>query len=288
MEIIVIVIFLAFISFLFLNGKKKNRYSNNLLPPDTKLILTKNIQFYSQLSAKQKKQFEKRIQHFLNTTKLTGIDTDVDDTDRLLVAASAIIPVFAFPEWEYINLYEVILYPSSFNQRFETGEGNLLGMVGTGYMDGKMILSKPALHAGFRNETDKKNVGIHEFVHLIDKSDGSTDGIPEILLNKQYAIPWLDLVQKEMDNINNAKSDINPYGGIDKSEFFAVISEYFFERPQLLKRKHPEVYKYLDKIFTSYLSLFYKNKKRKGKPNRNDPCICGSDKKFKNCCGKIA
>ena len=102
---------------------------------------------------------------------------------------------------------------------------------------------------GFRNETDKKNTAIHEFVHLIDKSDGVIDGVPELLLSKQYAIPWIDLIKQEIDKIYEGRSDINPYGATNKSEFFAVISEYFFERPQLLQSKHPELYEMLEMIF---------------------------------------
>ena len=147
-----------------------------------------------------------------------------------------------------------------------------------------MILSKPSLHNGFRNETDKKNTAIHEFVHLIDKLDGNVDGIPELLMEKQYVIPWLDLIRKKIEQIQAGKSDINPYGATKESEFFAVISEYFFERPKLLKRKHPELYKYLVEIFDQ--KMIDKTKKtRQVKIGRNSPCICGSGIKYKKCCG---
>ena len=61
---------------------------------------------------------------------------------------------------------------------------NILGMVGTGYMDKKMILSQTALRQGFLNETDKKNTAIHEFIHLIDQADGQIDGIPKCAIRK--------------------------------------------------------------------------------------------------------
>ena len=66
-------------------------------------------------------------------------------------------------------------------------------------MNGQMILSKPALHLGFANETDKKNTAIHEFVHLLDKADGTIDGIPERLLEKQYVLPWMHLMEKKIE-----------------------------------------------------------------------------------------
>ena len=60
-----------------------------------------------------------------------------------------------------------------------------------------MILSRKALHYGFSNKTDKGNTAIHEFIHLLDKADGVIDGIPAALLDKQYTIPYLQLVHKK-------------------------------------------------------------------------------------------
>jgi Mlc titration factor MtfA (ptsG expression regulator) len=288
MEIIVIVV----IVFIFLIFFKRNRHNNkpkNLgpFPAEWKTFLQTKIEFYRELTEAEKFQFEKRLQHFISTIQITGIDTNVEDKDKLLVAASAIIPVFAFPNWEYPDLREVLLYPASFNEKFIAGESDSLiqGMVGTGYMEGKMILSKPALHLGFTNHEDKKNVGIHEFVHLIDKADGEIDGIPRILMNREFALPWMELVRQKMEKIYALDSDINPYGGVDKREFFSVIAEYFFERPKLLKRKHPELYKHLNAIFTSNLAEKYRGAEKKREINRNDPCPCGSGKKYKYCCG---
>ncbi|MGC4102726.1 M90 family metallopeptidase [Ferruginibacter sp.] len=214
-------------------------------------VLADNIAFFRALDKSEQQRFEKEIIEFLSYVKITGVNTEVTDLDRILVAASAVIPVFAFPEWKYSNLKEVLLYPDTFNNDFKTeGEGrNVLGMVGSGYMEGKMLLSKYALEQGFTNDSDKNNTAIHEFVHLVDKADGDTDGIPKQLLSKQYTIPWLDMTYKLMQEMLKGKSDINPYGTTNQAEFFAVVSEYFFERPDLLQQKHPELYQLLHEIF---------------------------------------
>ena len=279
--------FLLYLLFKYLGKAGKWKNPTTPFPVTWKNILSEKVDFYLDLSAEQKKLFEFKVQQFLLNTRITGIETSVDDTDRVLVASSAVIPIFQFPNWQYSTLYEVLLYSGSFNEDFKTtGAGrNILGMVGTGYMEGKMILSKKSLHHGFDNEKDKKNTAIHEFVHLIDKADGVIDGIPELLLEKQYSIPWIELIRKNIDEIYESMSDINPYGATNKSEFFAVISEYFFERPKLLQDKHPELYGYLEKIFHVDLATRIKDHKKKS-ISRNDPCPCGSGKKFKKCCGK--
>jgi len=257
-------------------------------PEKYRTILHKYVVYYNNLSDEHKKWFEFKISEFLFNCRITGVDTQITDTDKVLVASSAIIPIFNFPHWQYTNIDEVLVYPSSFNEKYETqgDDRNILGMVGSGIMEGKMILSKQALVNGFANDSDKKNTAIHEFVHLIDKTDGTIDGIPSLLMDQPYTLPWIELIHKKIDKIYEGKSDINPYGATNKAEFFAVISEYFFERPKLLKRKHPELYKNLELIFKQDLSKGY-NKQLNKEINRNEPCPCGSGKKYKKCCGKI-
>jgi Mlc titration factor MtfA (ptsG expression regulator) len=221
------------------------------MPAGYRELLNEWVQFYELLNDQKKKEFEDRMQIFLHQVRISGVKTMVDDLDKVLVAASAIIPIFGFSGWQYMNLREVLLYPDSFNMDFEQtgGERDTLGMVGTGPMQNVMILSKHELRQGFLNKTGKSNTAIHEFVHLVDKTDGAVDGIPDLLLSRQYVLPWLNLMQSEIKKILKNRSDINPYGATDKGEFFAVVAEYFFERPDLFKEKHPELYELLSKMF---------------------------------------
>ena len=239
----------------WLKMSKKNPVSTSPAEPmpDTyKQLLSEQVPFYQQLDETRKKEFENRVQQFLSQTKISGVNTVVEDLDKVLIAASAIIPIFNFPGWEYIHLHEVLLYPDSFSHEFEQqGTGrNVLGMVGSGALNHVMILSQHQLRQAFINKTGKDNTAIHEFVHLVDKTDGDIDGIPAFILEKKYIQPWLQLMQHEIKLINEDKSDINPYGATNEAEFFAVVSEYFFERPKLLKEKHPELYSLLEKIFS--------------------------------------
>ncbi len=284
--IFVIIIYLVFRGLRGLSSGWK--VPKELFPENWRIILMRDIPFYNSLSEEEKTRFEYKTQEFLLNCRITGIETSIDTRDKLLVASSAVIPIFEFDDWKYTNIYEVLLYPSLFNEKFETqgSERTIAGMVGNGYMEGKMILSQQALRHGFKNETDKKNTAIHEFVHLIDKADGVVDGIPSLLLEKQYSIPWLDLINKKIDEIYDGESDINPYGGTNRAEFFSVVSEYFFERPKLLERNHPELYNLLEKVFNVNMTS-RSLRKNKVEIGRNSPCPCNSGKKFKKCCGQI-
>jgi Mlc titration factor MtfA (ptsG expression regulator) len=276
---------MGFLDF-FKRKKKQPRYPVFL--PEWQVTLQEKIQFYRSLSNEEKARFEKAVLRFLNTTEIRGIKTIVSKEDVVLIGASAIIPIFAFKDWEYINLHEVLIYPEHFDFVPEPGSSPVpaFGMVGFGYMEGKMILSKKALHYGFNNEEDKRNTAIHEFVHLIDKLDGEVDGILTVLKEKSYVMPWLELMDKKMEEIIDSKSDIRPYGATNRGEFMAVVSEYFFERPYLLQEKHPEVFKYMELMFRSKLTD--RKMVERSKPTRRfDPCPCGSGKKFGDCCMKL-
>lgn len=255
METILLILFvLAILTLLlsvaFRTGSKKQT-SLPPFPEHWRSLLDEQSVFYQELDTNGKTAFEKRIQAFLQQTRVTGVNTPVEELDKVLIGASAIIPIFSFPDWEYINLREVLLYPDSFNHDFEQegADRSILGMVGEGALNGVMVLSQHELRQAFLNKTSKTNTAIHEFVHLVDKTDGTVDGIPEILMQRQYVLPWLQAMQKEIKKILADKSDINPYGATNEAEFFAVVAEYFFERPDLLERKNPELYQLLTSIF---------------------------------------
>jgi Mlc titration factor MtfA (ptsG expression regulator) len=90
---------------------------------------------------------------------------------------------------------------------------------------------------------------VHEFVHLLDKADGATDGVPEYMLPHDLVKPWVQYMHAAIRAIKEHQSDINPYAATNDAEFFAVISEYFFQKPELLEEHHPELYAVLHKMY---------------------------------------
>ncbi len=227
------------------------------LPENYRELLTDYVKFYVQLGEDGKLSFEKRVEHFLSAVKITGVNAVVEDLDRLLIASGAIIPVFAISDWQYINLHEVLLYPGAFNEDFEQAGSDrpIAGMVGTGAMQHLMIITKWQLRQGFINNRDAHNTAIHEFVHLIDKMDGMMDGVPEIILERKYVVQWKNMMDTTIRQMRTNGSDIDMYGATNPTEFFAVISEYFFEQPELLKVNHPALYEMLGRIYKKEMTL---------------------------------
>lgn len=241
---------LLVIIFLLLRKRKP------FIVPDAHIVketLKEHVPFYRKLNDDEKQIFENRVLKFLQRIRITGVKVEVEDMDKIFIAAAAIIPIFAFEKWEYRNINEILLYPGSFTRDFmiEGGSRDTLGMVGNGPMQRTMILSRPDLRNGFLNQFSTTNTAIHEFVHLIDKSDGATDGLPEVLLQHSASLPWIHRMHAEIQKIVAGNSDINPYGITNEAEFLAVAAEYFFKQPGMMQDKHPELFSILEQIFST-------------------------------------
>lgn len=255
-------------------------------PAEWEQGLRSHVEFFRALDDSQQARFRNLVKVFLDEVPITGVRTDVDELTRVLVAASAVIPIFGFDDWEYRGLGEVLIYPNRFDANFQSddlADRDTLGMIGVNQLSGVMILSKPDLIAGFANSQDKRNVGFHEFAHLVDKADGTVDGIP-VGIPGDVVRPWIDWVGSEL-NKPRERGRIDGYAYTNQAEYFAVLSEYFFESPELMAEKDPQMYRMMQSMYRQDTSeLFNALPRRPKRIGRNSPCPCGSKKKYKRCC----
>ncbi len=223
----------------------------SVLPHNYQELLNDYVSFYANLDEDGKKGFEERLTKFLSAVKISGANAEVEDLDHILISAAAVIPVYYIRDWEYINLKEILVYPGNFNMDFDQqGHDRMIsGMVGTGGMDNVMIINKWELRQGFINSKNNHNTAIHEFIHLIDKMDGTLDGVPDLLLERKYVAQWQQLMELTMQQIRSGESEIDPYGATSPVECFAVVAEFFFENPALFSSAHPELNEMMQRIF---------------------------------------
>lgn len=251
MAVVIVMLFLGGIGYVIYISSFKKKPLPRLNPIEVENLLLQHVVFYRNLpETEKKKQFLERVLHFLQTTRFTDVGKAIHTLeDEILIAASAMIPLYHFPDWNYFNLDEILLYEDAFNTSYETNEEHaILGMVGEGALQRTMLLSLKSLRQGFEKK-DAEHTAIHEFVHLIDKMDGSIDGVPEYLIPKEMVEPWLRLVRNNIQQIQQGDSTIDAYAATNEAEFFAVLSEYFFEKPEFLNRNHPVLYQKLRTIF---------------------------------------
>ena len=236
-----------------------HRMPDRPFPRQWRSILEERIEFYSRLGRADKQEFERRVHIFLLNVQIVGVDTEVTHEDRVMIAASGIIPIFRFEKWHYSHLKEVQIHPDQFPIP-ESGK-MAKGLVGWGAMEGKMMLSRKAMVDGYNDQNDQINVALHEFIHLLDKLDGKIDGILGKVMKDIDIQPWLHIVNHKINEIEEGNSSIRKYGATNKAEFLAAAGEFYFESPDKMKSEHPALYSALDSIFNPAPS--YESKSRR-------------------------
>jgi Mlc titration factor MtfA (ptsG expression regulator) len=168
----------------------------------------------------------------------------VTEEMQLAIAAPACLLIAKRPQDYYERLRSILIYPDAFTVR-EDGFGEEQRL-GESWITGSVVLSWQSVMQGDANVEDGLNVVLHEFAHQLDQSDGEADGLPELEESEdvgQWSRVFRPAYQGFCERVNAGKrSVIDDYGAESPAEFFAVVTETFFERPQGLRREEPEVY----------------------------------------------
>jgi Mlc titration factor MtfA (ptsG expression regulator) len=213
-------------------------------PPAWRQLLERRYGYFSLLPEGLRLRFEDDLRLFLALKRITGVELDVTDELRVLVAASAVTLSLGWPDYDWSPLAEVLLYPHNFDRDY--GYGRELS--GQAHSWGTVILSVPALQQSFDAGRDAYHVGLHEFAHLLDLDQLRFDGVPAGLGSRGSAA-WLALVEREMARLRAGDSILDPYAGESPAEFLAVSVEAFFQTPLALRRHHAELYGMLSGYF---------------------------------------
>jgi Mlc titration factor MtfA (ptsG expression regulator) len=116
-----------------------------------------------------------------------------------------------------------------------------------------VVLSWPDTEQGARDPRDGYNVVFHEFAHQLDQLDGVMNGAPVLDCVSHYP-EWARVLSGEYRRLQadleaGRPSLISDYGATKPAEFFAVVTELFFEKPVDLRRDHPELYEEFRQYF---------------------------------------
>ena len=103
------------------------------------------------------------------------------------------------------------------------------------------------------NDADGVNVVIHEFAHKLDMAGGNVDGVPRLPaeMRRQDWIAAFEPAYLDFCARVDAGEEtlLDPYGAEHPAEFFAVMSEAFFETPELLRDEYPAAYEQLRRFY---------------------------------------
>ena len=177
----------------------------------------------------------------------------ITDRVRQSIALQACLPILNLGLDWYARWSSIIVYPRGFvSERTSTDE---FGIVHQGYdsrsgeawQRGPVVLSwREAQHSGV---ADGHNVVIHEFVHKLDMMNGSANGFPPMQPDMDPA-EWTKVMTRGFEDFKlYPKPGLDRYGATNPAEFFAVLSEVFFETPQALVDAYPDIYEIMVQFF---------------------------------------
>lgn len=213
------------------------------------------------LNRKELRQLRKITTLFLHAKVFTGVQGfQLDDEKRLIIAIQACIPILKLDLDYYDGFIEIVVYPDAFivNRDIVDDSGLVHNtnqtLSGEAWSKGPVVLSWKDIELDSFNLREGHNVIIHEFSHKLDMLNGRANGMPPLHPN-MHRQEWTDSLSQAYDHLLKQieyydHSYINNYAATNPAEFFAVISEYFFTAPNILKQYCPDVYK--------QLVLFYK------------------------------
>ena len=214
----------------------------------------KRIVILDRLSEKDLTRLFELATLFLDDKSITGAQGfEITDKVRLSIALQACLPILNLGlEW-YKGWSSIIIYPGSYKSATKTVDE--FGIIhegtqhrsGEAWLRGPVILSwKDAKHSG---ERDGHNVVIHEFVHKLDMLNGRANGFPPLQPDMDPT-RWTEIMSRDFEDFQkHRKSGLDRYGATNPAEFFAVLSEVFFETPQKLFDAYPDIYDIMVKFF---------------------------------------
>ena len=254
MSIIFIIITLLLIFFAAKKIHKYNRekYKTASFNPDWLLILQKNIKIYNKLPEALELKLQGLINVFLHEKIFSGYNgLEITDEIKVTITAQACLLVLNRGDDLYPYLKNIYVYPGAFKSKQEINNGMVKTMketvrIGESWQLGHVVLSWYHSKEGGLHEKDGHNVVYHEFAHQLDNEDGVIDGTPILNSAEDYK-NWSEIFSCEYHELKNKirknkKSLIDYYGGESEGEFFAVVTELFFERPHIFNQEHPALY----------------------------------------------
>ncbi|HUP30049.1 MAG TPA: M90 family metallopeptidase [Usitatibacter sp.] len=237
----------------WLAERRRNRILTRPFPESWRAILERNVPLAAKLPVALRRQLERRIQVFVAEKQFTGCDgLEVTDEMRVTVAAQAALLVLNRRGAPYPNLRQVLLYPGAFIvERLRPEPSGVLQeqrqvLTGESWSRGQVVLSWEDVLLGAAVPDDGANVVIHEFAHQLDQEKGYANGAPFLPKRERYQ-RWSRVLGEEFarlrwESASGLPSLFNAYGATDPAEFFAVVSEVFFEQPQRVAAEHPALY----------------------------------------------
>ncbi len=231
--------------------------------PDWEEILQHNVAHYRMLDEAERAHLRALVQVFIVEKYWEGCGgLRLTDEIRVTISAQACLLLLGLPHNYYQNVLTILVYPSTVVPPprkpgfFETSLTPIeqgFPIIGQALQQGPIIIIWDAALHGGRHPELGHNVVYHEFAHKLDMLDGAADGTPPLKNRTEYR-EWVRTCSREylrlrQDAEHGRRSFLNDYGATSEAEFFAVATEQFFDQPQFMLQKAPDLYRVLKEYY---------------------------------------
>jgi Mlc titration factor MtfA (ptsG expression regulator) len=210
--------------------------------------------FTRTLTPEERARLRDRVVLFLHEKSIVGAGgLALRDEMRMCIAAQACMLILNLDLDYYRGWVEVIVYPDEFVAEYEYVDEDGIAhrveepMTGESWLEGPVILSWA--DAELRGGETGYNVVIHEFAHKLDMLNGDANGFPPLHAGMDRAA-WSRAFSAAYEDFKGRverreASEIDAYAAEHPAEFFAVLSEAFFETPRAVLGEYADVYRQL-------------------------------------------
>lgn len=226
---------------------------------DQRAVVARAVHLWRYLDERDRRELEGSIQVFLDQKGFEGAQgLVVTDEMRVTIAAQACLLLLHRETDVYPELDTVVVYPHAYVAVATHYEGPVVvtgpeQRLGESWTRGLVVLAWDEIARDVRSVHSGHNVVLHEFAHQLDAEDGAVDGAPRLESRRRY-VGWAHVLGDEYRVLGERlhagrDSDIDAYGATSPAEFFAVVTEEFFERSDVLRTRHPALYAELASFF---------------------------------------
>ncbi|MCP4867477.1 MAG: zinc-dependent peptidase [Proteobacteria bacterium] len=232
--------------------RRRERVKAEPFPNVWEEAIVEHVHYWELLNEADRAELRGHVQVLLDEKDFEGAGgLEITDEIRVVIAAQAAVLLLHREHDYFPRLRSIVVYPHAYeapgqdDRPGEIGEG-AQGRLGESWLHGTVVLSWNSVLGGATNPVDAQNVVFHEFAHQLDSELPSSAGAPRLPQRKLYAA-WARVMGEAYEELHedlerHRKTLLRDYAATNAAEFFAVVTEYFFERPNALKRRYPELY----------------------------------------------
>ena len=238
---------------------RRKRLRATAPPTDLETVLERNVGLYTILPVDLREQLLGHVNVFLAEKKFVGCGgQEITDEIRYIVAGTACILLLNREPHYFPGFTSILIYPDT----YEGGTVHRDGLVevhertaraGESWHRGPIVLSWGDVIKGVTDPADGFNVVLHEFSHKLDEQRDGTDGMPE-LHQAGHFDEWVEVLTREYAALRTRVARgtnrvLDEYALTSPPEFFAVATESFFEKPQAMQKRLPDLYEQLRRFY---------------------------------------